>query len=301
MEFPLSADFNLPSTLQKIDLGPLTDNNINFYVKRDDLIHPQISGNKYRKLKYNLISENEKPKGIITFGGAYSNHIYATAATCKVFNIQSVGIIRGEELSYLSNETLAFAHKCGMKLYFISREEYRLKEKSNSFNSIYTDYNDYIIIPEGGSNKKAVLGASEIIDELLSQANFPIDYLLVPSGTGGTAAGMMKGIIKHKLNSCKLLAFSSLKGDFLENEITNLAGIKDDRLRLITNYHFGGYAKTSPALLNSIKTFTEVTNIPIDHIYNGKLIFGFLDMLHKGLFPDGSNIVWIHTGGLRND
>lgn len=263
-------------------------------VKREDLNHPVISGNKWRKLKYNL--QEAKKLGhtqILTFGGAYSNHIYATAGAGQESGIKTIGIIRGEEHLPL-NPTLSFASKSGMELHYMDRATYRRKSEPDIFKLLKQQYGDFYLIPEGGTNALAIRGCEEIIQEI----DIDYDYLCCPVGTGGTITGLISGI-KGKSN---ILGFSSLKGDFLKREVTHLLeqyGNSFSNWSINTDYHFGGYAKTKPALLNFMSEFEQQHKIPLDPVYTGKMMFGIYDLVHSGFFPEGSKIVALHTGGLQ--
>lgn len=288
--------YNIPSPLEHVNHPSLQEKNISLYVKRDDLIHPEISGNKYRKLKYNLqhILEHEI-RQVITFGGAFSNHIHATAALCHAYGIKSAAIIRGEETSK-SNPTLQFCLDKGMELHFVSRADYREKTGSASIRQILTGYSDALIIPEGGSNSLALRGINEIWEELSAQMTVLPGFLFASAGTGTTLAGLLTDLPANG----RLLGFSSLKSDHLRDEIIALSENKNaDRFTFFTDYHMGGYAKTNPALMAFITSFENETGIPIDPVYNGKALFGFFDLVQKDYFPRGSNIVWLHTGGLQ--
>ena len=280
---------NLPSPIQRLH-DPIWDNQeIELYVKREDLIHPIVNGNKYRKLKYNLAT---KPKCIITFGGAFSNHIHATASAGKLYNIPTVGIIRGELDE--DNPTLLHARSCRMDLRFVDRPSYKLKEKSDVAKSIIAEYNDPLILPEGGNNALARKGTSEVAIEINEQLP-SVNYIALSAGTGGTASG----ILTNKEAKQKLLVFSSLKGNFLKDEIISLSGSSNFELQ--TDYHFGGYAKTKPELISFINQFHEDHQIVLDPIYNGKGMFGIIDLIKNGYFPEGSKIVWVLTGGQQGN
>ena len=288
--------YNIPSPLEYVNHPVFREKNIHVHVKRDDLIHPEISGNKYRKLKYNLrfILKN-KIQQVITFGGAFSNHVHAMAALCKAYGISSAAIIRGEVTSK-SNPTLQFCLEKGMNLHFVSRTDYREKSDSPAIRRVLEEYPDAFIIPEGGSNPLALQGVSEIWTELSEQMSVMPDFLFASAGTGSTLAGLLTELPPES----RLLGFSSLKTDYLKEEIIALSGNKNaDRFSFYSDYHFGGYAKTSPALLSFIESFEQETGIPIDPVYNGKALFGLFDLVEKNYFPGGSNIVWLHTGGLQ--
>ncbi len=280
---------NLPSPIQRIFDPIWDDKEIELYIKREDLIHPIVNGNKYRKLKYNL---ETNPKSIITFGGAFSNHIHATASAGKLFNIPTVGIIRGEFDD--KNPTLIHALSCGMELRFVDRSEYKLKEQSEIAKEIIAEYNDPLILPEGGNNILARKGTSEVSTEINQQLP-TVNYIALSAGTGGTASG----IINEKHKDQKLLVVSSLKGNFLKDDITKMSGSSD--FKLLTDYHFGGYARTKPELISYINQFYKDHEIVLDPIYNGKGLFGITDLMTKGLIPNGSKIVWILTGGQQGN
>lgn len=261
-------------------------------IKREDLLHPFVSGNKFRKLKYNL----EFLKGglfdsLITFGGAFSNHIAATAYACKENGVNSVGIIRGEELwkEINNNPTLRFAQQCGMKFEFVTREQYRDKDSVEFLNYLKNKYGNCYVLPEGGTNELAVKGCEEILN--LKDSEF--DYICCAVGTGGTISGIINSAQPHQ----KVIGFPALKGGFLKNEICKFA--KNKNWELISDYHFGGYGKVTEELIDFINDFYKKTTIPLDPIYTGKMVYGVLDLIAKNYFPENSKILLIHTGGLQ--
>ena len=279
----------LPSPIQKVYSPIWDDQNIELYIKREDLIHPLVNGNKYRKLKYNL---DHKPNCIITFGGAFSNHIHATASAGKLYKIPTIGIIRGEE--DVHNPTLQYAKSCGMKLYFVDRASYKLKEHSESAKLIISQYLNPLILPEGGNNALARKGTAEVAKEIKDQLP-NIDIIALSAGTGGTASG----ILSKKEKEQRLIVFSALKGNFLKDEIVSMTDITDFELQ--TDYHFGGYARTQPELISFINTFYTNHKIVLDPIYNGKGLFGLIDLIKKNYFAKGSKIVWVLTGGQQGN
>lgn len=284
-----SVELDLPSPLQQIP-GIFR---FQCFIKRDDLIHMDISGNKYRKLKYIIQDavDNHK-KGIITFGGPFSNHIYATAAYAHLIGLPSVGIIRGELDS--DNPTIHYAMERGMKTHFISRNDYKNK-KSDTILSIISAYPDYMVIPEGGYHTLALKGIIEIIEEF----DFTPDYITCSIGTGTTAAGLLSAIMA-KGWSTKLLAFAPMKNKSLRSQILDLAGVTDSsHLILIEDYHRGGYAKLDPALLQFHEHFQSKTGITLDPIYTLKMMFGLDDMSKSDYFNDSDTIVVYHSGGLQ--
>lgn len=261
-------------------------------MKREDLIHPFVSGNKFRKLKYNLLqAKTENQSTLLTFGGAYSNHIAAVAYAGKEKGFQTIGIIRGDELGdkIESNPTLKFAQECGMQFEFVSREDYRLKTDSAFFEQLENKFGSFYLIPEGGTNAFAIKGCEEI----LTQEDGIFDYVACAIGTGGTISGVINSAFRYQ----KILGFPALKGDFLQDEIRNF--VQNENWELITEYHFGGYAKVNDELIAFINWFFEQTQIPLDPVYTGKMVFGVFDLINKNYFPENSKILLIHTGGLQ--
>ena len=289
-------NLKLPSPLQLLSSALLESKKIQLYIKREDLIHPIIGGNKWRKLKYN-IAALEKNKPVLSFGGAYSNHIYALAGVGRMLGIETIGIIRGEEVKPL-NPTLAFAKDAGMKLHYVTRKEYRLKETSDFLDKLKVQFGDFTLIPEGGSNSLALQGCAEVIGELDEQLNKKYDVVCVPCGTGGTLAGL----ISSQTNK-KLLGISVLKGaDFLNENVRSLLSINEkENWTINLDYHFNGYAKKTPELTSFITEFKNEFDIKLEHVYSGKMFYGLFDLIKKDYFPQGSTIVALHTGGLQNE
>ena len=267
-------------------------NGISLVIKREDLIHPFVSGNKFRKLKYNLLqAKAENQSTLLTFGGAYSNHIAAVAYAGKENGFQTIGVIRGDELAdkIASNPTLKFAQECGMQFEFVSRETYRLKTEAAFLEQLEQKHGSFYLIPEGGTNDLAVKGCEEI----LTQEDGVFDYVATAIGTGGTISGIINSALPHQ----KILGFPALKGDFLQDEIRNF--VRNDNWELILDYHFGGYGKVNSDLVDFINRFLKKTKIPLDPIYTGKMVFGIVDLIEKNYFPKNSKILLIHTGGLQ--
>jgi len=265
---------------------------ISLVIKREDLIHPFVSGNKFRKLKYNLLqAKSENQSTLLTFGGAYSNHIAAVAYAGKENGFQTIGIIRGDELAdkIASNPTLKFAQECGMQFEFVSRESYRLKTEVAFLEQLEEQYGPFYLVPEGGTNAFAIKGCEEI----LTNEDTVFDYIGCAIGTGGTISGIINSALSHQ----KVLGFPALKGEFLQDEIRNF--VHNDNWELITDYHFGGYAKVNDELIAFINWFFEQTQIPLDPVYTGKMVFGVFDLINKNYFPENSKILLIHTGGLQ--
>jgi 1-aminocyclopropane-1-carboxylate deaminase len=267
-------------------------NAISVQIKREDLIHPFVSGNKFRKLKYNLLqAKTENHDTLLTFGGAFSNHIAAVAFAGKEKGFKTIGIIRGDELAgkVAENPTLSFAQNCGMQLEFISRKEYRLKSEVSFIENLRQNLGSFYLIPEGGTNDLAIKGCQEI----LTPEDADFDYICCSIGTGGTISGIINSVLPHQ----KVLGFPALKGDFLKEEICNF--VQNENWELITDYHFGGYGKVNEELIQFINQFYTENQIPLDPIYTGKMVFGVIDLIQKNYFPAESKILLIHTGGIQ--
>lgn len=267
-------------------------NSISVHIKREDLIHPFVSGNKFRKLKYNLLqAKKEKEETLLTFGGAYSNHIAAVAFAGKEQGFKTIGIIRGDELrdKISDNPTLQFAESCGMQFEFVSREAYRLKNDDSFLDDLKRKFGNFYLVPEGGTNELAIKGCEEILTD--EDAQF--DYVCCAVGTGGTISGIINSALPHQ----KVLGFPALKGDFLKDEIRIFA--QNENWELITAYHFGGYGKVNQDLIAFINQFYADNQIPLDPIYTGKMVFGVMDLIQKDYFSPNSKILLIHTGGIQ--
>lgn len=282
------------SLTQKIIL-PNTNNNVEVYLQREDLIHPYIGGNKYYKLKYNIDkAKEENYDTLLTFGGAYSNHIYAVSAAAKLFGFKSIGIIRGEEYDPL-NPTLQFAVDNGMRLSYLDRKTYHNRTDPEFRKEIAKQFGDVYIIPEGGTNELALKGTAEILNNI----KIDFDYICTPVGSGGTLAGLIMGLKGNK----KAIGFSSLKGgEYLTETIRSLlpSVIKQcNNWTINSDYHFEGFAKINRELIEFVNEFKVENNIQLDLIYNGKMMYGINDLISRNYFPGNSKIVAIHTGGLQ--
>ncbi|MDR0194694.1 MAG: pyridoxal-phosphate dependent enzyme [Myroides sp.] len=265
---------------------------ITIFVKREDLLHEEVSGNKFRKLKYNILKAKELGYSkLLTFGGAYSNHIAATAAAGRICGIETIGIIRGEELedNYAGNATLTKAVNDGMQLGFMTRTEYRQKADEVVIDKLKQKYGEFYLVPEGGTNEEAIRGTEEILKE----EDYTFDYVCTAVGTGGTIAG----IINSSRDNQTIIGFPALKGDFLYEDIRKF--VTNNNWQLVLEYHFGGYAKYNEELLSFLRQLYKDTGILFDPIYNGKMIYGVLEEINKGKFKDNSRILVIHTGGVQ--
>ncbi|OUY06082.1 1-aminocyclopropane-1-carboxylate deaminase/D-cysteine desulfhydrase [Acinetobacter populi] len=273
---------------QKISL----DNDINIMIKRLDLIHPHISGNKYFKLKYNLLAARQLGYNqLLSFGGAYSNHIFALAHAAHEYGFHSIGVIRGQELQHQNlNATLATAKNLGMQLDFISRQDYRLKHTPEFLQQLQQRYPDTYIIPEGGSNALAVQGCEEILTEY-DRENF--DVICCAVGTGGT----ISGLINRSSAQQHVIGFCALKGDFLTTEIQQWT--TKNNWSIYSEETFGGYGKFNPELTDFIATIQQQYDVPLEPIYTGKAFYQLYKLIQDNYFPASTRILFIHTGGLQ--
>ena len=265
---------------------------LELYIKREDNIHEFISGNKYRKLKYNITEASRLGfNTLLSFGGAYSNHIAAVAYAGKSFGFNTIGVIRGEELEdkIEDNPTLNFARSCGMKFKFVTREDYKKRSDDAFIMHLVKEFGAFYYIPEGGTNIHAVKGCEEI----LTEADKTFDVVCCAVGTGGTISGLINASEPHQ----KILGFPALKGTFLSDNISKFVTRKN--WELIGDYHFGGYAKINIDLIAFINQFKKEQGIPLDPVYTGKMMYGIMDMIRLNKFPKGSRILAIHTGGLQ--
>jgi len=283
--------------LQKIENALLQRHALHLYVKRDDLLHPQVSGNKWRKLKYNFLEAQKLGfQSLLTFGGAYSNHIAATAAAGKALGMQTIGVVRGQELTPHANPTLALAQANGMKLIFVTREAYQDK---NALAQIYGQ-NCYLI-PEGGSNALAVKGVAEVVSEITTQLTYAPTYLATAVGTGGTFAGLCGGAQQLRT---QVLGFAALKnGQYLLPQIQNWAedAFKENPSDAIFWDACGqGYGKTTPDLRQFVRDFEQQTGILLDPVYTAKMFFKLYQLIESSsYFGANATIVALHTGGLQ--
>jgi 1-aminocyclopropane-1-carboxylate deaminase len=281
----------MDSINQKILLN--LPNGIELFIKREDWLHPIISGNKFRKLKYNI--QEAKKLGhtaLLTFGGAFSNHILAVAGAGAEFGFTTIGIIRGEELEskIAENPTLAKAKELGMQFYFVSRTAYRDKEKTLFVNHLKEIFGNFYLIPEGGTNELAVIGCEEILTDADKEY---FTHITCAVGTGGT----ISGLINSSGQKQQIIGFSSLKGAFLSDVICNF--VLKTNWNINEAYHFGGYGKVNDELISFLNSFYNQTAIPLDPVYTGKMVFGVLNLIEKAYFPNNSKILMIHTGGLQ--
>ena len=290
--------FNEP-TFSKLNTDFFGNNNLEIFMLRLDEIHPVISGNKLFKLIYFLQeAKKSRHKKIITFGGAYSNHLAATAFACKELKIKSVGIVRGEKPKVLS-PTLLFCLENKMQLEFISRDSYKKTNEKGFFHpDSYRDenkYGEHILIPEGGFSVKGKEGAG-LIDQYFTDKNFT--HVCLPVGTATTFAGL----VDTNKNETEIIGFGVLKNFHdIEKRFAELKVNPRKKYSFIGDYHFGGYAKKTNELISFMNDFYEQNKIALDFVYTAKMMFGIYDLIQKKYFPDGSKILCIHTGGLQGN
>jgi 1-aminocyclopropane-1-carboxylate deaminase len=279
--------------VQTLDCTLLQQKKLQLKVIRLDSIHPIVSGNKIFKLRYFL--DGVTNKKIITFGGAYSNHLVAAAFACKQKSLRCVGIVRGEQPKKLSH-TLQHCIGYGMELKFISRADYDKKDATNFIDDLKNLYGDCIIIPEGGYDIKGAKGAAAIMDHIDNTAT----HICCATGTATTIAGLLLQVKPHQ----QIIGFPVLKGmEDIEQRLAFLTGGKFDpqQIRIINDYHFGGYAKKNEQLIAFMNALYNDHRLPTDFVYTGKMMFGVMDMIEKDLFPPGSAIYAVHTGGLQGN
>ena len=285
-------DTNFKSRIENVYFNAKT--NISVDIKREDEIHPFVSGNKFRKLKYNIKKAIDLNKqGVLTFGGAYSNHICATAAAANLYGLKSIGIIRGEELAKYDqqnklNPTLDFAKNEGMQLQFIDRETYRKKDNPEEQQKLLECYGDVYIIAEGGTNELAVQGCEEI----LNSTDETYDIIACCVGSGGTLAGLINSSWDHQ----EVFGFSALKGH-AHDDIKHFTSKAN--YQIFEDDVFGGYGKTSNELIEFINSFYRCTSIKLDPIYTGKMMFRLFDMIERNQVPQNTKILAIHSGGIQ--
>ncbi len=285
--------------IEKLDEPLFEKKEIQVFIQREDLTHPIISGNKWRKLRFNVEKTQQlKKKAILTFGGAHSNHLHATAEACKLANIKAIGIVRGEEID---SKTLSDCKNAGMDLIFVDRQEYQLKDTKEYLNWLNEKFDYPYIIPQGGDNYYGTLGCMEI---LKGQTLNP-DLIFVASGTGNTASGILLASNENQ----KVVSVPALKGEFMKDEIRssiqNFLQNKEvaeeylERLVVLNDYHFGGFAKYKPELIEFISNFHKKHQVKLDPIYTSKMMFALYDQIEKNQIPKNTTVLAIHTGGLQ--
>jgi 1-aminocyclopropane-1-carboxylate deaminase len=285
---------------EQINIDPVDDEllrakKVRLSVLRLDQIHPLVSGNKWFKLKENIKEAVQQHcTSLLTFGGAYSNHLIATAAAARASRLRSVGIVRGFHGKEYPTETLKQCETLGMQLHYVSREDYAEKREGKFLSELQVLYPEAYIIPEGGDNTNGMIGAGEIASYIPHDTNI----VTLAVGTGTTFSG-----IRNRLDSTvSMLGFPVMKGGmYLKEEIEHKLTTNKDNWQLNADYHFGGFAKYNQELIDFMNTFFVKHHIPLDIIYTAKMMYGIFDLLQQDYFPQGSNICCIHTGGLQGN
>lgn len=287
-----------PAPLQQLHAELLIAADIELLVRREDLIDAELGGNKWHKLKHNLHAARQQGcHTLLTFGGAYSNHIYATAAAGKRFGFDTIGIIRGEAHAKL-NPTLSFARDCGMQLHYLDRDTYREKNSAAVIQQLHELFGDFYLIPEGGNNALAVQGCCEMVRAI----DQPFDFICCACGTGATLAGISLGLKPEQ----QAIGFAVLKGgEFLHHEILRMRALSTEKSRSLwgveTDYHFGGYAKINSELIGFMDFFKNEFSIELDAVYTAKMFYGLFALIKQGRFKPGSRIIALHSGGLQGN
>lgn len=289
------------SILQMVEDECFKKRNIRFYVKRDDLIDAEVSGNKWRKLKYNIEQcKVLKKQGILTFGGAFSNHLLATASACNKLSVKSIGIVRGNELNQHSNQILKRCTELGMEFKFVSRDDYKLRNDKLYQIDLNLEFENYYIVPEGGANFYGMIGCQDIVNELTVK----YDSVFVAQGTTTTSCGILLSLAENsKLHVVPVLkGFDSIKEmrELLNYSIFDSELTEEllDKTIVHSNFHFGGYAQKSMELLEFIDSFQKKYHIPLDYVYTGKVMYALFEEMKKGNL-DNQTVVFIHTGGVH--
>lgn len=268
---------------------------IHLSILRLDQVHPLVSGNKWFKLKENIKDALQRnDKSLLTFGGAYSNHLIATAAAAQASGLQSIGIVRGFHGKEHPTETLKECEALGMQLHYVSREDYTKKRAEEFLSQLHLLYPEAYVIPEGGDNTNGIIGAGEIASYIPPNTNL----VALPIGTGTTFSG-----IRNRLeNTVQMLGFPVMKGGvYLKEEIEHKLDTNEGNWQLNADYHFGGFAKYNQELIDFMNDFYAKHHIPLDFVYTAKMMYGIFDLLQKDYFAEGSNICCIHTGGLQGN
>jgi 1-aminocyclopropane-1-carboxylate deaminase len=289
----LGMELRLPSPVEELTDGRLAAFGVRVFLKRDDLIHPDVPGNKWRKLKYNLSAARDGGfRTLLTFGGAYSNHLRATAAAGHHFGFATIGVVRGEPHLPL-NPSLAYTTGHGMRLTYLDRAAYRLKTSQDVLGALRSEFGEFYLLPEGGTNRLAVLGCSEIAAEI------PVDFDVIccPSGTGGTLAGIAAGLMPGQ----RAIGFSALKGaQFLDDEVRRLQheafGGPAGDWRIDHDHHFGGFAKRPQPLRAFAADFEERHGVELEQVYVAKMMYGLYALVCRGAFEPGTRVVALVTG-----
>ena len=292
--------FALTSPCQRIDSDLFPG--IALWIKRDDLLHAEVSGNKFRKLKYPLLALQGKNPHLVSMGGLWSNHIHALAHASAVLGYASTALIRAAE--GMDSAMLEDCRRSGMQIRYVSRESYRqLRDEPGYWRQCLSEVSpQHVWLPEGGSSPAALHGVAELVAEVSTSIGSCPDVFMLACGTGATMAGVLAGA-ERKSQVIGVAAFKN--ADYLHNDIRNLlqqAGYPEyDNYRLLTDFHHGGYAKTSSVLMSFCENFVSQTGIPLEPVYTGKMLFALHKLCMQAYFPEQTSVVAIHTGGLQGN
>ena len=302
---PVDISISKPP-IEPLHCALLRQSDVSVNVLRLDQCHPLLSGNKWYKLKYNLLEFQEQPDlPIVSFGGAYSNHLYALAAAGKLLGMRTIGVVRGEMPEPL-NPVLEFTQEQGMSLWPISRSDYRRKQDADFLDDLRSRFGDFHLLPEGGSNSLAIQGCEEIASLLSWQKDDAKRLVVLCCGTGTTMAGLISGMSKVESESAtKVLGISVLKGEgYLQSEISEQLQTSGCATaidwRVDDAHHCGGYARSNPALQSFLSEFAEFSDLPLEPVYTGKLFYALFDLIEKGVISAGTEVLAIHSGGIHN-
>lgn len=302
------AKFNLGNhdvALEQVNCELLARKSLSLRVLRLDQLHPQIQGNKWFKLRYNLEAcLGQGLSKVISFGGAYSNHLYALAAAGNQLNIKTIGVVRGELVEPL-NPILAYCQSQGMILHAVTRQQYREKDSVSFINELQQQYGPAFVIPEGGCNVQGVQGCEEIADLVCQHAKSSETTIAMACGTGTTMSGVIQGLIKLQATH-SVLGISVLKAEgYIQREVNTWVAEQESlsipAWHVSDSFHCGGYAKSSLELTEFIENFKDVSDIPLEPVYSGKLFLGLFAMIEEDAFSPGSEIIAIHSGGIIPD
>ena len=288
------SNLNLHSPITQIHSPLLKDKQVSLFIKRDELIHPVIQGNKWRKLKYNLINAyDNNQQTLLSFGGAYSNHLHALAAAGKEFGFKTIGVIRGEFTPPL-NPCLQDMSDWGMQLEYVTRLQYKQKTTQDFLADLEHKLGPFYLIPEGGNNQSGREGCAELLDELDTE----YDYICCEIGSGATLSSLL---LNNKNPNTQFLGFSVMKNTEIEKEFNENLPQKDilSKWKIIHQYHFGGFAKSTAELNDFIRQFKKIHNIQLEPVYSGKMLYGIEDLISQDHFKKQTKILAIHGGGLQ--
>jgi 1-aminocyclopropane-1-carboxylate deaminase len=291
----MAINLNVAIDITYLDHEGLLPHQVRLGLLRLDKIHPVVSGNKWFKLKENLqLARSQRFETLLTFGGAHSNHLVATAYAAKAYGFNSIGMVRGLHAAALPTPTLQHCRELGMQLVYLSREQYRQKEDPAWLQCLGDQFGPVYIIPEGGQNEPGRAGAGQIAGYLPADCT----HVALAVGSGTTFAGLRSALDP----GITMTGFTVMKGgSYLEDQIRHYLPEAQHNWHLATGYHFGGFARHTPELITFMNDFYQRHQIPLDFVYNAKMMAGLLDLIRLHQFPARSHIIALHTGGLQGN